>query len=64
MSVSMTMNGAVLPVLAMFIVAGEEQVFYIFLAIFINSLRVFLLKNCPAQFKMISLKNLWLGKRI
>lgn len=25
MSVSMTMNGAVLPVLAMFIVAGEEQ---------------------------------------
>lgn len=26
MSVSMTMNGAVLPVLAMFIIAGEEQV--------------------------------------
>ena len=26
MSVSMTMNGAVIPVLAMFIVAGEEQV--------------------------------------
>ena len=26
MSVSMTMNGAVLPILAMFIVAGEEQV--------------------------------------
>ena len=25
MSVSMTMNGAVLPILAMFIVAGEEQ---------------------------------------
>ena len=25
MSVSMTMNGAVIPVLAMFIVAGEEQ---------------------------------------
>ena len=26
MSVSMTMNGAVLPILAMYIVAGEEQV--------------------------------------
>ena len=26
MSVSMTMNGAVLPVMAMFIVAAEEQV--------------------------------------
>ena len=25
MSVSMTMNGAVLPILAMYIVAGEEQ---------------------------------------
>ena len=25
MSVSMTMNGAVLPILAMFVVAGEEQ---------------------------------------
>ena len=25
MSVSMTMNGAIIPVLAMFIVAGEEQ---------------------------------------
>lgn len=25
MSVSMTMNGAVIPILAMFIVAGEEQ---------------------------------------
>lgn len=29
-SVSMTMNGAVIPVLAMFIVAGEEQVSYSF----------------------------------
>lgn len=28
-SVSMTMNGAVIPVLAMFIVAGEEQVWII-----------------------------------
>ena len=28
MSVSMTMNGAVLPVLAMYIVAAEEQVIY------------------------------------
>ena len=27
MSVSMTMNGAVLPVLALFIVAAEEQAF-------------------------------------
>ena len=27
MSVSMTMNGAVLPVLAMYIVAAEEQVY-------------------------------------
>jgi methylmalonyl-CoA mutase len=26
MSVSMTMNGAVLPILAMYVVAGEEQV--------------------------------------
>ncbi len=30
MSVSMTMNGAVLPVLAMYIVAAEEQVRFIF----------------------------------
>lgn len=29
MSVSMTMNGAVLPVLAMYIVAAEEQVCFI-----------------------------------
>lgn len=29
MSVSMTMNGAVLPVLAMYIVAAEEQVGFI-----------------------------------
>ena len=28
MSVSMTMNGAVLPVMAMYIVAAEEQVRY------------------------------------
>ena len=28
MSVSMTMNGAVLPVLAMYVVAAEEQVRY------------------------------------
>ena len=33
-SVSMTMNGAVLPTLAMFIVAGEEQVFLIFFFFF------------------------------
>ena len=26
MSVSMTMNGAVIPILSMFVVAGEEQV--------------------------------------
>ena len=30
-STSMTMNGAVLPVLAMFIVAAEEQVFHLFI---------------------------------
>ena len=30
MSVSMTMNGAVLPVLAMYIVAAEEQVWLLF----------------------------------
>jgi methylmalonyl-CoA mutase N-terminal domain/subunit len=29
MSVSMTMNGAVLPILAMYVVAGEEQVILI-----------------------------------
>jgi methylmalonyl-CoA mutase len=28
MSVSMTMNGAVLPILAMYIVAAEEQVLF------------------------------------
>ena len=30
MNISMTMNGAVLPVLAMFIVAAEEQVSWVF----------------------------------
>ena len=34
MSVSMTMNGAVIPVLAMFIVAGEEQVYNLLFKIF------------------------------
>ena len=29
MSVSMTMNGAVLPILAMYIVAAEEQVLFV-----------------------------------
>lgn len=31
-SVSMTMNGAVLPVLAMYVVAAEEQVSFFFLS--------------------------------
>ena len=45
MSVSMTMNGAVLPVLASFIVAGEEQ------GVAANKL--------SGQFKMIFSKSLW-----
>lgn len=49
MSVSMTMNGAVLPVLAMYIVAAEEQVYicvyvcmYLFFFSYVNiSVRIF-----------------------
>lgn len=35
-SVSMTMNGAVLPVLAMYVVAAEEQVFFLKYSFYVN----------------------------
>lgn len=37
MSVSMTMNGAVLPVLAMYIVAAEEKVIYQSISMVLNN---------------------------
>ena len=47
MSVSMTMNGAVLPVLAMYIVAAEEQVNVILGLVFhlVNKLLKIILKS-------------------
>jgi methylmalonyl-CoA mutase N-terminal domain/subunit len=45
MSVSMTMNGAVLPIMAFYIVAAEEQG--------VNQ------NNFQEPYKMTSLKNLW-----
>ena len=44
-SVSMTMNGAVIPILANFIVAGEEQ--------------GVIARSCPAPFRTISSKSSW-----
>ncbi len=55
MSVSMTMNGAVLPILAMYIVASEESVW-----LYTYNLIRALIKNCfLAPFKTTFSKNSW-----
>ena len=65
MSVSMTMNGSVLPILAMYVVAGEEQVgFYTQSVKFktnedIRSYRALHKKFCLEPFKMTFSKSSW-----